>query len=189
MHYIVKGPDNTIIGGTSKLAPAPSIDLSKAITGLRNGILGMQRGEVREIFIHPDFAYGRHCEYSGGAGKAVCVRVELVDFVDGTGELSAPELVSVDLVESRYPIDVKTQGQAIALQKRYMGWCGKKIGAHCKKLCDLLAISHGFNAPTLSGIMRELEGLQKDPARYQPLDEQSRQTLRRLHWLTYNQPS
>ena len=50
--------------------------MSELIPGLAHGMLGMQVGEIREIYIHPDFAYGFRSNFEPGV--AISVRVELI---------------------------------------------------------------------------------------------------------------
>lgn len=37
-----------------------AFNLADTIPGLRNGVIGMRLGEQRELYIHPDLAYGKH---------------------------------------------------------------------------------------------------------------------------------
>lgn len=37
-----------------------SIELEETIQGFAGGVIGMQEGEVRQIFVHPDLAYGTY---------------------------------------------------------------------------------------------------------------------------------
>ncbi|HSX13107.1 MAG TPA: FKBP-type peptidyl-prolyl cis-trans isomerase N-terminal domain-containing protein [Chlamydiales bacterium] len=34
------------------------LDLDETITGLKKGVIGMKEGEIRTLYIHPDFGYG-----------------------------------------------------------------------------------------------------------------------------------
>lgn len=52
------------------------LNLSELIPGLAHGILGMQTGEIREIYIHPDYAYGFRSNFEPGV--AISARVELI---------------------------------------------------------------------------------------------------------------
>lgn len=55
IRYVGKFLDGSVFGSSAEDEP---ITLEEMIPGLKNGIIGMQEGEKRTIFIHPDLAYG-----------------------------------------------------------------------------------------------------------------------------------
>ena len=55
IRYVGKFLDGSIFGSSSE---DEMISLEEMISGLKNGIIGMQEGEKRTIYIHPDLAYG-----------------------------------------------------------------------------------------------------------------------------------
>lgn len=54
--------------------------LADLIPGLAHGILGMQKGEIREIYIHPAYGYGHQSHFKKGLGLKA--RVELLAIRD-----------------------------------------------------------------------------------------------------------
>ncbi|MES2199014.1 MAG: FKBP-type peptidyl-prolyl cis-trans isomerase [Chlamydiota bacterium] len=55
IRYTGKFLDGSVFGSSSE---DELISLEEMISGLKNGIIGMQEGEKRTIYIHPDLAYG-----------------------------------------------------------------------------------------------------------------------------------
>jgi peptidylprolyl isomerase len=55
IRYVGKFLDGSVFGSSAEDEP---ISLEEMISGLKNGIIGMQEGEKRTIYIHPDLAYG-----------------------------------------------------------------------------------------------------------------------------------
>ncbi len=82
--YLFKGMDGNSMLGTYQLEDPQQLELQKMIPGLAHGIIGMKEGEIREIFIHPDFAYGTSSEF--GAGKAIEVKFELDELINEKSE-------------------------------------------------------------------------------------------------------
>lgn len=55
IRYVGKFLDGTVFGSSSEDEP---VRLDELIPGLRDGMIGMQEGEKRTVYIHPDLAYG-----------------------------------------------------------------------------------------------------------------------------------
>ncbi|MBS0627347.1 MAG: FKBP-type peptidyl-prolyl cis-trans isomerase [Verrucomicrobia bacterium] len=55
IRYVGKFLDGSVFGSSSEDEP---ISLEEMIPGLKDGLIGMQEGEKRTIYIHPDLAYG-----------------------------------------------------------------------------------------------------------------------------------
>jgi FKBP-type peptidyl-prolyl cis-trans isomerase len=183
MHYLVRDLDGNVLCGTNRLEPTPSLDMERAIPGLRFGLFGMQRGEIREIYVHPDFAHGRYC--NGEPSKALCVRVELMGFEDGASTVQGPGLVPAGLgsVCELMPAPITTPEQVVDLERRYFRFCGQQAGSQYRSMLELLPGAGQLGLPEIS---KELQAIRHNPATYQPLTDAERSTLRRLHWLTYN---
>lgn len=89
LDFDIFAPSGKCLSAKSKFV----LDLEKTIPGFAHGIQGMQRGEKREIYIHPALAYGVHTYLEKGIYlKAI---VELVTVHDSKGEL--PSLIPMDL--------------------------------------------------------------------------------------------
>lgn len=71
------------------------LDLDETIQGLRKGIIGMKEGEVRTLYIHPDFGYGQDAPEPN---ELLIFEVELIKADATTDSHSASnEFLSVDL--------------------------------------------------------------------------------------------
>lgn len=57
IHYTGRYVDETLIGTSEQMDPI-ALDLTEAIEGFRQGLLGAKEGESRRLFIHPDLGYG-----------------------------------------------------------------------------------------------------------------------------------
>lgn len=104
------------------------LNISELIPGLAHGILGMQAGEIREIHIHPDYAYGFQSNFEPGI--AISARVELIS-LPPTREGSSikfPLLRPVDKGLTDFPSQID-DGQMEELQLKaahaegYSAWC------------------------------------------------------------------
>lgn len=88
---------NPLTGKNTRFPVASSVwfqpKMSEIIPGLAHGMLGMQPGEIREIFIHSDFGYGCHANFEPGLALVATVRL-----IQATNERSFqfPKLVAVD---------------------------------------------------------------------------------------------
>lgn len=87
-----------LVGERAGMSMASSLftelDQSDIIPGLAHGIVGMRVGEIREIYIHADYAYG--CRSRFNPGLALLAKVELLAFKHGEGGFQLPPLVPVD---------------------------------------------------------------------------------------------
>lgn len=95
--------------GKLLIASSPSnlqddmLNLYELIPGLAHGVLGMQVGEIREIYIHPDYAYGYKSHFEPGV--AIKAQVELI-FLPPTREgasIKFPALHPVDIGLTDFP--------------------------------------------------------------------------------------
>ncbi|SCA62559.1 hypothetical protein SCG7109_AB_00340 [Chlamydiales bacterium SCGC AG-110-M15] len=99
-YYQVTNANENEIESTSKFNKPKQIKLSETIPGFAHGLLGMKVGEVREIIIHPCFAYGFENVY--GEGKPLFITIELVEIFTNDDALdeSFPRLIPFDLVQT-----------------------------------------------------------------------------------------
>lgn len=58
IHYMGKYQDGTVFGNSEETGGPISVPLDQTIPGFSKGIVGMQEGEKRRLFIHPDLGYG-----------------------------------------------------------------------------------------------------------------------------------
>jgi len=87
IRYTAKYLNGEIITQT---AEADLISLDETIDGLSKGLLGMQEGEVRTLYLHPDLAYGPEHPLSPNA--LVIFEVELLK-TEGTKERQTEALL------------------------------------------------------------------------------------------------
>ncbi len=168
VNYLIKGVDGTPIGGTYKLEEPSKLNLEELIPGLAHGLIGMKEGEIREIYIHPDFAYGVHSEF--GHGSALQVQVELIQIEEISDGFSLPYLQPID-VRAQTPI-IKTCEDFKKLQKKYNYLCGIKTGLHYKKADNLINLNEVIEL-ILSGDTQA------------PYTEQEREVISLLNWMIY----
>ncbi len=94
IHFVVKSHDERVILDTSFNERPVVIELKNAIPGFSHGILGMQVGEVREIIIHPEFAYGMYSNFEPSVG--IFATVKLLEVSEGDQKAEFPQLQNVD---------------------------------------------------------------------------------------------
>lgn len=58
IHYTGKFLDGKVFGSSQEVGGPITIPLDQTIPGFSKGLLGMQEGEKRRLFIHPDLGYG-----------------------------------------------------------------------------------------------------------------------------------
>lgn len=134
-------------------SPSDELNMSELIPGLAHGMLGMQAGEIREIYIHPDYAYGFRSNFEPGV--AISARLELISLPPKRGGASSkfPILRPVDKGLSDFPelID-KDQMEELRLKaahaEGYSAWWFYGFGSN-----DLY---------TLSDVLTSLQRIQSE---------------------------
>ena len=81
--------DGTVFGESSD---QELISLDETIPGFSKGIVGMQEGELRTIYIHPDMGYGKKGVLS--PNSLLTFEIEVLK-IDGTSQVQDPELIQV----------------------------------------------------------------------------------------------
>ncbi|MEX1012397.1 MAG: FKBP-type peptidyl-prolyl cis-trans isomerase [Waddliaceae bacterium] len=77
-HFLIQDAWGESIAGSFSFEPEVWLDFSKVIPGFAHGVLGMQLGEKRELFIHPDLAYGFNSDF--GQRAFITIFVELIGY-------------------------------------------------------------------------------------------------------------
>ena len=177
IYYMIKDIEDKTLSGSYKLSPAQTFEIAKLMPGLAFGLQGMKKNEIRDVFIHQDFAYGIHSDF--GAGKALSVRVELVDMESSPEEIKLPELISMDLFRLQPDKDI-SKSQFEVLQAKYMAFCGFRTWMHFKKASNFF---------TLEDIVNSLSKMQNNPQLAPLFSEFDKKVLRRLNLFLYSKPS
>jgi len=140
------------------------LDLKEMIPGLAHGMLGMNEGEVREIIIHPDFAYGIDSSFANG--QPIRVQVELLKLGAIPEQGDGLRLKMSD----PYAPEISSCSEFVTLQNKYFQYCGSTTWAHYKKAAPLV---------TLETILPLLDNVT-------PLTSHERNLLLKLEWLLYS---
>lgn len=175
-HYLIKDSKGNTIDGNKNLFPLEKIDLTEVIPGFAHGVIGMRAHEIRNIYIHPEYAYGILSDY--GLGDMLCVEVELLDKYDDENDVEYPELVPVGLANLMDINEIKTKARFEQLKERYVYFCGIKTWMHYKKK----------HFP-LEKILEQIDSLCEKSAHKVQLSDFERSLLRRMHWNIYNNGS
>lgn len=163
MNFTVKDMEDNFLAGNYVLSGPISCALSALIPGMAYAMLGMRLNELREIYIHPEFAYGVFSDF--GKGKALSIQVELVE-CEATDTVFYPCLIPVDLATLHYP----NETNITSLQKDYISSCGKIAWSFYKQKLPQLELDS------------VLSFLQKENA---ALSTEDRESLYKLQWLIY----
>lgn len=162
--YLLKDLDDNPLIGSYQLQDPSTLYLSNIIPGLAHGLLGMKEGEIREIYIHPDFVYGTSSDF--GKGQAVIATIELVSL--GEVENSVfPLLKPIDVLN--YAPDILSSAEFIELQKKHAYTCGFRSWQYYKKAVPLIS---------LESILNELAKSSKAP-----FSETQSDLLLKLEWV------
>ena len=71
--------DGTLFGSSDEVGGPIAIPIAQMIPGFRDGVKGMKEGEIRRLFIHPDYAYGAISEIPPNSLLIFKVEVVRVD--------------------------------------------------------------------------------------------------------------
>ncbi len=143
------------------------LSLENLISGLSHALLGMNRGETRKVYIHPDFAYGVHTEF--GDGKALQIEIELLETEDAPTPTELSPLKPFDI--AHMAPNITSPEEFESLQKRYNRLCGMKAWLHYKKAEPLI----------------DLNDLIEELSFPHPLSDQERLLITKLNWNIYQQ--
>ncbi|VHO04352.1 FKBP-type peptidyl-prolyl cis-trans isomerase [Candidatus Rhabdochlamydia sp. T3358] len=163
INFTVKDMEDNFLAGNYVLSGPISCALSELVPGMAYAMLGMRLNELREIYIHPEFAYGVFSDF--GKGKALSIQVELVE-CEATDTVFYPCLIPVDLATLHCP----NETNITSLQKDYISSCGKIAWSFYKQKLPQLELDS------------VLSFLQKENA---ALSIEDRESLYKLQWLIY----
>ncbi len=175
IHYLIKDFQGEVLCSSSKLAPVETFDVLRLMPGLAHGIQGMRKNEIREVIIHPDFAYGVHADF--GEGKALSVTVELVDLECAEEPLVLPSLVSIDLLHLQKDKNM-SKAELDCLRSKYVQYCGFRTWQHYNKASEYVSFA---------SVLEALERLQGGPESENDVDGFSKRVVRRLDLYIYGQ--
>lgn len=165
LHYLLEDSEGRPLVGSYQLKEVPKIELSKMIPGFSHGLLGMKKGEIREVFIHPDFAYGRETDF--GNGNEIKATVELIDLGKPVEIPCFPFLKPYDV--ANYAPDILTCADFNILQNKHAYVCGLRSWDYYKRTSDLI---------TLNAIVEKLQNCSK-----KPLSDSETDLLLKFEWL------
>ncbi|MCP5505679.1 MAG: FKBP-type peptidyl-prolyl cis-trans isomerase [Chlamydiales bacterium] len=168
VNFLIKSFGGTPIGGTYKLEKPSKLNLNELIPGLAHGLIGMFEGEIREVYIHPDFAYGVNSEF--GHGGPLAIQVELVKIEENLDDYNLPYLQPID-VRFLAP-EIKSCKEYVELEKKYNYLCGLRAWLHYKKAKNLI---------DLDQVIRQI----RSQATHSSYTEQERETMALLNWIIY----
>ncbi len=174
LHYTIKLPNQSLLVDTMARGVPVETDLSEMIPGLSHGLKGMQKGEIRQLLIHPSLAYGIHTTLDKGV--YLNCQVQLVDYDANQPLKKLPALTPLDL-SIALSSDLELEYNAQTKKVGYL--TGYKLWEHFKK-----DPSYQFNQ-----VLGHLKGLQDQPTKPKELSAQQSKLLNRLHWNIYYQPS
>jgi hypothetical protein len=162
--YLVEDFSGTPLKGSYELQETPTLCLEELMPALAHGLIGMRKGEIRDIYIHPDIAYGPSSEI--GDGNALIVRVELLDLtsLDADSHLLPLELVDVH----HYAPPLKSTEEFISFLEKHAYACGFRSWSYYKRAEPLISLD------------QVLVGLAEGDVR--TLSFQEKMTLLKLEW-------
>lgn len=128
----------------------------------------MEEGELRDIYIHPDFAYGSYSSF--GAGQALKARIELIHIKESLDE-EYPNLLQPFDVMHLAP-RIRTCEEYATLQKKYNYLCGMRTWLHYKQAEPLICLEH---------IIEHLLSNESSPP-----EDQEKDLVSLLNWAIYS---
>ncbi len=163
--YVIKDINNSPISGMFAFDQVKKFQIKDLIPGLAHGLLGMKEGEVREIYIHPELAYGLGSDF--GNGQALQIKVQLFK-IERSKEYQLPFLEFAS--DRNTALQIKTCEEFKSLEERYSYICGLKTWLHYKKAKDVV---------DLPGLIKKL---QEDAG---PPSQNERVLVSFLNWHLY----
>lgn len=95
-----------------------TVEFDDLIPGVVQGLQGMRVGEVRELYIHPKYAYGDNCNFPPGVG--LLVKVELISFATSNSAKNLPP--HLEMEESSVEVNFEQLKQQAAYAEGYFAW-------------------------------------------------------------------
>lgn len=117
IHYSMEYPDGEVLVDTFKSKIPEKLDLNLMIPGFALGILGMQIGEERELYIHPSLAYGILTALKKGV--YLKSRIQLIDIVhnDQKEDVDFSKVEVLDLNKELVDLGLLNQQNRIKVYK------------------------------------------------------------------------
>ncbi|CDZ81583.1 FKBP-type peptidyl-prolyl cis-trans isomerase [Candidatus Rubidus massiliensis] len=141
------------------------LDLSQVIPGMAHGILNMQEGEIREIYIHPCYVYGNSNYFE--PNKALKITIELLNVL--------PKKTNIP------PLEAYSFESSLISSKEYEEIMTKNSFCKGCKLWDYLRFGYKmFDKEEIIDCLRKKEPLLEDSFE---LDNYVNQ----IHWKIYHQ--
>ncbi len=165
VRFLLKDLKDHPLVGTYQLEEYSELYLDKLIPGLAHGLLGMKEGEIREVYMHPDFMYGRFSDF--GKGQAVKATVELIYLEDPIGNTNFPLLKPIDVIHLAPPIS--SQSEFVDFQKKHAYFCGVRSWEYYQKAFPLV---------DLPSVVEEIKN-----SKMKPLSSYENELLLKLEWL------
>ncbi len=139
--YLIQDLSRTPLSGSYQLQETPSLYLEELMPGLAHGLIGMRKGEIREIYIHPDIAYGPSSELGGG--NALIAKVELLDLESPDTSSHLPLLQPIDV--QNHTSVIHSTDEFISLLKKHAYACGFRSWRYYKQAEPLITLEAVLN--------------------------------------------
>jgi hypothetical protein len=136
VQYLMKDLAGNPLVGSYPMQEPVELRLSALIPGFSHGMIGMKEGEIREIFIHPDFAYGTSSSF--GEGQAVQIIVELLAMKEEKKDILFPFLKPYDVFN--YAPDISSCAEYNQLEQQHAYICGLRSWNYYKKAEPLFTL-------------------------------------------------
>ena len=171
-NYLIKDMEGKRFSGIFKGQSPAKLDIENLLPGFAHGIMGMHEGEIREIYIHPDLAYGTDSDV--GYGKALQIEIELTHIDDPCDSIKLPSLQPVDVIY--FAPNIESVEAFEVLQNKYSYFCGMKAWLHYKKAKNLVF---------LNDIIAELLSIKTQSFN----NTKDREIISKLNWIIYQKDS
>lgn len=158
MRYLIQDMSRVPLVGSFDLLDPAGFHLEDLMPGFAHGLIGMHKGEIREIYIHPDFAYGPSCEI--GDGNVLIVKVELIDFDSIHNTSRLPLLQPIDVLNLAPKI--QSTDDFISILKKYAYVCGVRTWdyyKHAEPLINLNEVVDCLSKENTKGFSKQEKSL------------------------------
>lgn len=168
---VFAGPHNALVFDTIRGNIPLEIKISDTIPGFALGVQGMALGEIRELYIHPDYGYGVYTTFD--KGQYLKITVQLVEIVsnDTNGKIADSNPFDI---EALIPRNLQTLYQKYQYELGYL--MGYQMWEHYKD-CDHYSLSQ---------LLAGLKIRRRHPNDHKSPDaENASDLMNRLHWNLY----
>lgn len=166
----IQDPEDDVL--TDKWDVPEQIDISETLPAFALAIQGMKIGEKREIYIHPDYAYGLYTPLEKGI--YLKCQVKLLD----SPQIPFKPAPSMNIEPLDFPKEraFVEQNKEKMSDKIYSYDLGYKLWSHYKLL-----------NMEWKPIRKRLESYHENPSHFKHLNEEDMQALNRLQWNIYQE--